>query len=378
MKIFHVLKLNGIGGVQSQFEIFYNNLSKKQKLNNFIINISKIDKAYSSLIMNGNNFFSKLLIYIVSKNAIIHSYNNLVSNKYYALFKIIRPSNLIYHERGNAWNLDSSKKKLVIKNANLSKLILCNSEAAKIILNKKFDIKLDKIKVIYNGVVSDRMINETKSISPKKKTKDKFIIGYVGRLETNKGVHSLIGAMQFLDQEKFQLDIIGDGALRNSLEKYACELKINSIKFYGRVDNAWSEMKNFDVLVVPSIREPLGNVVIEAALNRVPVIASRVDGIPEIIDNLKSGILIKPSLPINNNFISKSVPLPEYIVDTSKKILEKPMELDPKKIMKAINFIEENKPKAKEFTDKLYKSVISKFHIKKYIHDLLKIYNEIL
>ena len=56
------------------------------------------------------------------------------------------------HERGNAWNLDSSKKKLVIKNANLSKLILCNSEAAKIILNKKFDIKLDKIKVIYNGV----------------------------------------------------------------------------------------------------------------------------------------------------------------------------------------------------------------------------------
>ena len=57
MKIFHVLKLNGIGGVQSQFEIFYNNLSKKQKLNNFIINISKIDKAYSSLIMNGNNFF---------------------------------------------------------------------------------------------------------------------------------------------------------------------------------------------------------------------------------------------------------------------------------------------------------------------------------
>ena len=37
--------------------------------------------------------------------------------------------------------------------------------------------------------------------------------------------------MQFLDQEKFQLDILGDGALRNSLEKYACELKINSIKF---------------------------------------------------------------------------------------------------------------------------------------------------
>jgi glycosyltransferase involved in cell wall biosynthesis len=308
---------------------------------------------------------------------IIHSYNNLVSSKYYTLFKIIHPSNLIYHERGNAWNLDSSKKNLVIKNSNLSKLILCNSEAAKIILNKKFDVNMNKIKVIYNGVVSDEMIKETKKTF-KQQIKGKFIIGYVGRLETNKGVQSLIKTMQFLDQEKFQLNIIGDGSLRNKLEKYAAELNINSIKFFGRIDNAWSEMKNFDILVVPSIREPLGNVVIEAALNRVPVIASKVDGIPEIIDNFETGILISPSLPVNSYFISKSVPLPEYVVDISTKTLKKPMELDPIEIMEAIKFLNKNKTKADKFSEKLYKSVINKFHVKKYIQDLSEIYQEIL
>jgi glycosyltransferase involved in cell wall biosynthesis len=377
MKIFHLLKLRGIGGVQSQFEVFYNNLTSKQKSFNYIINTSKIDKTYSSLLRNGNNFILKFLTYFFSNDVIIHSYNNLVSSKYYTLFKIIHPSNLIYHERGNAWNLDSSKKNLVIKNSNLSKLILCNSEAAKIILNKKFDVNMNKIKVIYNGVVSDEMIKETKKTF-KQQIKGKFIIGYVGRLETNKGVQSLIKTMQFLDQEKFQLNIIGDGSLRNKLEKYAAELNINSIKFFGRIDNAWSEMKNFDILVVPSIREPLGNVVIEAALNRVPVIASKVDGIPEIIDNFETGILISPSLPVNSYFISKSVPLPEYVVDISTKTLKKPMELDPIEIMEAIKFLNKNKTKADKFSEKLYKSVINKFHVKKYIQDLSEIYQEIL
>ena len=377
MKILHILKLSGIGGVQSQFEVFYNNLSSKQKSYNFILNTSSIDKAYSSLKLSGNKFISKFIVYLFNKDVLIHSYNNLVSKKFYYLFRFIKPSNLIYHERGNAWNIDSSKKDYVIKNSNLSKLILCNSQAAKIILNKKFNINIDKLRVIYNGVISDEMIsaaNKTK----KNECGKKFIIGYVGRLETNKGVHSLIESMKDMDNSRFQLNIIGDGSLREDLEKYANQLNIQSIKFLGRVNNAWLEIKNFDVIVVPSIREPLGNVIIEAALHKVPVIASRVDGIPEIIDNFKTGILIPPSLPVNSIFISKSVPLPEYVVDTSNETLKTPMELNPKEITTAIKFIYENKSKADEFSEKLYKSVIDKFHVKKYIQDLLEIYREIL
>jgi glycosyltransferase involved in cell wall biosynthesis len=54
------------------------------------------------------------------------------------------------------------------------------------------------------------------------------------------------------------------------------------------------------------------------------------------------------------------------------------MELDPIEIMEAIKFLNKNKTKADKFSEKLYKSVINKFHVKKYIQDLSEIYQEIL
>lgn len=377
MKVFHILNLKGIGGVQSQFEVFYNNLSTKQKSYNFILNISGLDPEYSSLKSQVNRFLYKFLIYLVKNDIIIHSYNNLISKKFYYLYNLIRPSNLIFHERGNAWNLDTSKKAFLVKNANLSKLIVCNSESTKIILNKKFGINLKKLKVIYNGVISDQMILEANKPNISE-SKDKFIIGYVGRLETNKGVHTLIKSMQYLDNQKFQLNIIGDGSLREELERYTLELGLKSVNFLGRITNAWSKIKNFDVIVVPSIREPLGNVIIEAALHKVPIIASRVDGIAEIIDDYQTGILLTPSLPVNKRFVSKAVPLPEFVVDILDRKLKKPMELDSKEIMTAINFIKTNKITALEFSDKLYTKVIDKFHIQKYTKELMQTYHELL
>lgn len=377
MKVFHILNLKGIGGVQSQFEVFYNNLSTKQKSYNFILNISGLDPEYSSLKSQVNRFLYKFLIYLVKNDIIIHSYNNLISKKFYYLYNLIRPSNLIFHERGNAWNLDTSKKAFLVKNANLSKLIVCNSESTKIILNKKFGINLKKLKVIYNGVISDQMILEANKPNISE-SKDKFIIGYVGRLETNKGVHTLIKSMQYLDNQKFQLNIIGDGSLREELERYTLELGLKSVNFLGRITNAWSKIKNFDAIVVPSIREPLGNVIIEAALHKVPIIASRVDGIAEIIDDYQTGILLTPSLPVNKRFVSKAVPLPEFVVDILDRKLKKPMELDSKEIMTAINFIKTNKITALEFSDKLYTKVIDKFHIQKYTKELMQTYHELL
>ena len=142
MKIFHVLKLKGIGGVQSQFEVFFNSLSGSIKKYNFIVNIGSIDPHYSSIKSAYPGYLKKLFIYLLSKNSVVHSYNNLTSKKFLMVYKILRPRYLIFHERGNAWNLPSSCKKVVIDNANLSKIIICNSEASKILLHKKFGVNL--------------------------------------------------------------------------------------------------------------------------------------------------------------------------------------------------------------------------------------------
>ena len=377
MKVLHILKLSGIGGVQSQFVVFYNNLTKKEKCSNFIVNIRSIDPVYSSLIPSSNKYLLKLFIYLFFRDVLVHSYNNLTSKKYYRVYRLLRPNNLIFHERGNAWNLNSSEKQLVIDNAKLSKVVLCNSEAARIILNQKFDISLDKLEVIYNGVLSDQMIAQAANYS-RKRPNDKFIIGYVGRLESNKGVQALIESMQYLDSDIFQLNIIGDGSLRGKLEEYVLELDLKSVDFFGRMKDAWSEMRNFDVIVVPSIREPLGNVIIEAALYKVPVVASRVDGIVEIIDDNYSGILLTPSLPVDERFVSENVPLPEYVVDVENNKLVKPMQLKPAELAEAIKFVYGNSSLALQFSERLYNKVIDKFHIDKYSDKLFEIYQKVL
>ena len=377
IKILHILKLSGIGGVQSQFEVFHNNLSIQEKKRNLVLNIGAIDSVYSSILPFGNGYIKKFLVYLFSQNVIIHSYNNLTSKKYNLIFRILKPSNLIFHERGNAWNLSASKKHIVFNNAKLAKLIVCNSEATKIILNKKFNIDKNKLAVVYNGVLSDYMIKKSKAFK-RAPCKNKFIIGYVGRLETNKGVQSLIESMSYLDNDKFELQIIGDGSLRGEFEKYANELDLESIFFLGRVKDAWSVMKNFDVIIVPSIREPLGNVKIEAALQRVQVIASKVDGIVEIVQDKYSGITLSPSLPVNKRFISNSVPLPEHVIDVETKKLLRPMQLDPLVLSNARINLYDNKNIANLYSEKLYDEVISKFHIDKYQHDIYKEYEKVL
>jgi glycosyltransferase involved in cell wall biosynthesis len=377
IKILHILKLSGIGGVQSQFEVFFNNLSLRDKKRNFVVNIGSIDTVYNSILPFGNGYIEKILIYLFSRNVIIHSYNNLTSKKYNLVYELLKPSNLIFHERGNAWNLSISKKHIVLNNAKLAKLIVCNSEATKIILNKKFGVDKKKLVVIYNGVISDYMIKNSETVK-RQSSKNKYIIGYVGRLETNKGVQSLIKSMSYLDNDKFELHIIGDGSLRKELENYANELNLKSIFFQGRVKDAWSEMINFDVMVIPSIREPLGNVIIEAALQRVPVVASKVDGIIEIVCDKFSGIVITPSSDVDERFVSTSVPLPEYVVDVENEKLLKPMQLDALKLSEAILYLSKNKSIANAYSEKLYDAVINKFHIDKYHSALFHEYEKMI
>jgi glycosyltransferase involved in cell wall biosynthesis len=62
----------------------------------------------------------------------------------------------------------------------------------------------------------------------------------------------------------------------------------------GRVDGAAQYIKAFDILVLASLSESLGYVLIEAGFAGVPVVATAVGGIPEVVDDMRSGILVQP------------------------------------------------------------------------------------
>jgi glycosyltransferase involved in cell wall biosynthesis len=131
---------------------------------------------------------------------------------------------------------------------------------------------------------------------------------YVGRIVQRKGLINAIHAIDYIvnikNFNKIKLDIIGEGD-----EEYLSEVKMlvhnlqleNHIKFKGKLSHE-SVLKEYymkHVLLVPSVWEdPNPSVVIEAMSQGVAVVASHVGGIPDRIENGKSGILVEPGDPL--------------------------------------------------------------------------------
>lgn len=121
----------------------------------------------------------------------------------------------------------------------------------------------------------------------------------VARLSEEKGIGNLVRALGLLKQRnalKFRTVIVGDGPDRRSLLADVGRLDLNDhVTFIGSVPHsqvdAW--MRNAHALCLPSLREGMPNVVLEALATGIPVVASRVGGIPDVIDDT-SGVMVPP------------------------------------------------------------------------------------
>ncbi len=118
-------------------------------------------------------------------------------------------------------------------------------------------------------------------------------LGVVGELHPIKGHRYALAAFMALEAAypNLHLIIAGDGELREELA-YAAQAS-KRVHFVGYVDDAGTLMSAFDLLAVPSLSEAFGYVVLEAGAAGVPVVASRVGGIPEILEG-DCGMLVPP------------------------------------------------------------------------------------
>lgn len=131
---------------------------------------------------------------------------------------------------------------------------------------------------------------------------DTSVLLYVGRLIEAKGVRYLIEAMPaILARRHATLLIVGEGPERSSLERYARELNVSeAVAFVGPVPHSriYDYFSLADVFVGPSIdipgewTEAQGNTFVEALFAKVPVVASRVGGIPDAIIHEQTGLLV--------------------------------------------------------------------------------------
>lgn len=127
---------------------------------------------------------------------------------------------------------------------------------------------------------------------------EEIVVGGVGRLEPVKGFTYFVAMAEALKAvgQALRFMLVGDGGLRAELEQQA-ETAGVSIEFLGLREDIPTIMAAFDILVVPSINEGMGRVILEAGAAGVPVVASRVGGIPDIVDDGETGLLTPPRAP---------------------------------------------------------------------------------
>lgn len=175
-----------------------------------------------------------------------------------------------------------------------------------------------RIETVYLGVKAS-MIDEEKVASLKKQynLKDEFIVGIVGRIEEEKGQYKLIEALDILKDLNIKAFIVGsamDELYLKNLKQKVSDLDLSKkIIFTGFTKDVDEYMKLFDVNILATENETFGLVVIEAMINKIPMIATAKGGPLEIIKDGVDGILFDGSV----NDLSKKIAL--FYNDTQLK-----------------------------------------------------------
>lgn len=168
----------------------------------------------------------------------------------------------------------------------------------------KYDgIDSSKILVIPNGIDTERFKPKGNFADIRKEFSIKesdIVVGFVGRVVPAKGLEYLIDALPFLKKEfkNIKLLITGEGSTMERLKKKAKENNVHdSIIFTGKRRDIPDILSCTDIFVMPSVAEGLPNALLEAMAMGKPIVATEVGGIPEVIKNGHSGLLVPPRNP---------------------------------------------------------------------------------
>lgn len=224
-----------------------------------------------------------------------------------------------------------------LKNAN--SIIAASFGLKDAIIKRNGNVEVD---VIYTGV--DLKKFKIKQMTNNDSKVTKFI--YVGNLLISKGIYDLVKAFGILRTRGINcsLTICGEGKEKRDVQEYCSLNNINSITFHGVVNNddLPSILTEHDVLVLPSHREGLGMVLIEALAMGKLVIGSNVGGIPEVIEDKINGFLFNAMCidDLANVMEKAALELPRINPQELRATVENTFDID-KNALKIINKYEE-------------------------------------
>ena len=269
-------------------------LAVKNKFNpRVILNLRKLIKQIQPDIIHTHLFqarFYTTIAYLFSRRTILitHKHNN-VNLKKHNIFILLEMASILFNKK-----------------------VIAISQSVKKSLMKFEFVPSKKIFVVQNGIDFQKFYKS--AVSKRYSNNKPMIIGTVCRLEPQKGISYLLLAMKII-LAKFphtRLEIVGDGSLLGELRDLTKKLGIsNSVFFFGKFAEVIPFYNRMDIFVLPSLYEGFGIVLLEAMASQVPVVATNVDGIKEVIIDRESGILVPPKNP-------------EAIANAVMKIFENP------------------------------------------------------
>lgn len=176
------------------------------------------------------------------------------------------------------------------------RLCISNSKSACDFLIKN-GYPSNKFRIVYNGI-EESSFDLTPDTSLKERFKDEIIIISVANLSIWKDHKTLINALKIVQESRvrFKCLLVGDGPLKTELIDLTNRLELtDDIIFLGRKENVGNLLGIADIFVLQSIVEGLPVSIMEACLAHLPIIATNVGGIPELVIDGEAGILVNPS-----------------------------------------------------------------------------------
>jgi len=172
----------------------------------------------------------------------------------------------------------------------------------------KFKIKpREKIVLVYNGldVYKTNLLSREEAqlklqdAAPSMDRPYPYIVGTIANFYPSKGLEYLVEtAEHFKNNDNIVFVIIGDGPERFKIENLIEQRGLHKKVFLlGQIPDAYKLLGAFDIFVLPSVKEGFPWTVIEAMAAKLPVVATKVGAIPEIIEDGKNGFVVGPGHP---------------------------------------------------------------------------------
>lgn len=178
------------------------------------------------------------------------------------------------------------------RNRLFSDQIICVSEDSRKQLKKR-GVELVPIEVIYNGIDIPKFINTIKAY----KTDGRLTLGFISRLSVQKDLPTLMMSFNRIVELGMDVNLViaGEGEMESYVREFIVKKNLGDrIEMLGFQSNIPEILSKVDVVMLPSLFECFPIIILEALCSGTPVIASNVNGIPEVITDSQNGFLVEP------------------------------------------------------------------------------------